>query len=315
MPSYLFNGVHCFNLIFEVFCLFVCFLFTNFCSNSTVLRTRTACHSCSISMLIPCPQGYKITPGTISKDCKYEESLLTAYSTLYLIVVFLQTAACCSGFYGRECSPCPGGYNSPCSGHGQCFDGLSGNGTCVCDPNFRGSRCQYCFSFDKHGPNCDKTCPCIHGQCDNRPESDGRCKPNSCAKGFTGLFCERQTAPCGINAQFCHAHADCDFSQGNVRCVCKPGYDGDGITCVESDPCAPPLRGGCSAKCIKTGVGTRTCQCLSGWREDGDDCQPINNCDSPERGGCHPNASCIYVGPGQVKLPLQIITTMCLKSE
>lgn len=31
-----------------------------------------------------------------------------------------------------------------------------------------------------------------------------------------------------------------------LRCICKPGYQGDGITCVESDPCAPPHRGGCS---------------------------------------------------------------------
>lgn len=54
------------------------------------------------------------------------------------------------------------------------------------------------------------------------------------------------------------------------------------------------------AKCIKTGPGSHSCQCLTGWREDGDDCQPINNCDGPDRGGCHPNATCIYVGPGQV---------------
>ena len=121
-------------------------------------------------------------------------------------------------------------------------------------------------------------CLCSHGQCDNRPDSDGRCKADSCLPGFTGPFCDRQTAACGVQAQFCHAHADCDFSQGTARwihlwccdskhlycrctaggskelvrvlcvfrCVCKPGYQGDGITCVESDPCAPPLRGGCS---------------------------------------------------------------------
>uniref|UniRef100_A0A673BJX9 Stabilin 2 n=1 Tax=Sphaeramia orbicularis TaxID=375764 RepID=A0A673BJX9_9TELE len=215
--------------------------------------------------------------------------------------VTVTTAACCSGFFGADCSPCPGGYTTPCSGHGKCLDGLSGNGTCVCDPNFGGSRCHYCSSLNKYGLNCDKTCLCINGQCDNRPNSDGSCKPDSCLPGFTGRFCERQTAACGTNVQFCHAHAVCDFSETPTRCVCKPGFNGDGITCVESDPCAPPLRGGCSvnAKCIKTGVGTHTCQCLSGWREDGDDCQPINNCDSPDNGGCHPNATCIYVGPGQ----------------
>ncbi|XP_026003013.1 stabilin-2 [Astatotilapia calliptera] len=209
--------------------------------------------------------------------------------------------ACCKGFYGPDCRPCPGGYQTPCSGHGQCSEGVSRNGTCSCEPNFSGSRCQYCSSSNKYGPNCDRTCPCIHGQCDNRPDSDGRCKVDSCQQGYTGPLCDRQTAACGAQAQFCHAHADCDFSQGTVKCICKTGFQGDGITCVASDPCAPPHRGGCSlnAKCIKTGPGTHVCQCLTGWREDGDECQPINNCNSPDRGGCHPNATCVYVGPGQ----------------
>lgn len=61
------------------------------------------------------------------------------------------------------------------------------------------------------------------------------------------------------------------------------------------------------AKCIKTGPGTHTCQCLSGWREDGDGCQAINNCLDPTRGGCHPNATCIYVGPGQVRVVVVIL--------
>uniref|UniRef100_A0A667ZJM3 Stabilin 2 n=1 Tax=Myripristis murdjan TaxID=586833 RepID=A0A667ZJM3_9TELE len=212
-----------------------------------------------------------------------------------------QTPACCRGFYGPECSMCPGGFQTPCSGHGQCMEGIEGNGTCICEPNFRGSRCQYCSSPNKYGPNCDKTCTCIHGQCDNRPEADGRCKVDSCMPGYTGVYCERQTRACGVQVEFCHAHADCDFNQGATKCVCKPGYEGDGIICVEKDPCALPLRGGCSinAKCTKTGPGTHSCQCLAGWREDGDECQPINTCNNPDRGGCHPNATCIYIGPGQ----------------
>uniref|UniRef100_A0A8C2YY13 Stabilin 2 n=1 Tax=Cyclopterus lumpus TaxID=8103 RepID=A0A8C2YY13_CYCLU len=213
----------------------------------------------------------------------------------------IQTPACCKGFYGPDCRPCPGGYQTPCSGHGQCFEGTGGNGSCICDSNYRGSRCQYCSSSNKYGANCDRTCPCIHGKCDNRPDSDGSCKMDSCLMGFTGRFCDTQTVACGVQAQFCHAHAYCSFNQGTTSCGCKPGYQGDGITCVESDPCAPPLRGRCNlnAKCIKTGPGTHTCQCLTGWREDGDECQPINNCDGSDGGGCHSNATCIYVGPGQ----------------
>uniref|UniRef100_A0A671QZY7 Stabilin-2-like n=1 Tax=Sinocyclocheilus anshuiensis TaxID=1608454 RepID=A0A671QZY7_9TELE len=208
---------------------------------------------------------------------------------------------CCKGFFGPDCSPCPGGFTAPCSSHGTCSEGIDGNGTCQCEPNFKGSRCQYCADSNKFGPFCDKTCGCIHGVCDNRPESSGKCKQGSCKEGYTGEFCEQQTQLCGPN-QPCHAHANCVFETFGVeRCVCKPGFQGDGYMCVESDPCALPHRGGCSinAKCIKTGPGTHTCQCLSGWREDGDECQAINNCLDPSRGGCHPNATCIYVGPGQ----------------
>ncbi|XP_033470098.2 stabilin-2 isoform X1 [Epinephelus lanceolatus] len=263
------------------------------------------CVSCSKVKLSQCSSG-GVYMGSSTYGCVYIMSISTptiripATGCSPRCNTTVTTPACCKGFYGPDCRPCPGGYQTPCSGHGQCSEGLTGNGTCICDLNFGGSRCQYCTSSNKYGPNCDRTCPCIHGQCDNHPNSDGRCKVDSCQMGFTGPFCERRTAACGV-VQFCHAHADCDFSQQTPRCVCKPGYQGDGITCVESDPCAPPLRGGCNinAKCIKTGAGTHTCQCLTGWREDGDDCQPINNCDGADRGGCHPNATCIYVGPGQ----------------
>ncbi|XP_078127855.1 stabilin-2 [Sander vitreus] len=264
------------------------------------------CVGCSKVKLSQCSTG--VYTGSSTFGCLYVMSFsgsalqipVTGCSPLCNATI--TTPACCKGFYGPDCSPCPGGYQTPCSGHGQCVEGIGGNGSCFCDQKFSGSRCQYCSSSSRHGPRCDSPCPCVHGQCDNRPDSDGRCKPDSCLAGFTGRFCDRRTAPCGTQPQFCHAHADCDFSQlGTARCVCKPGYQGDGITCVESDPCAPPLRGGCSlnAKCIRTGPGSHSCQCLSGWREDGDECQPINNCDGPDRGGCHDNATCIHVGPGQ----------------
>lgn len=54
------------------------------------------------------------------------------------------------------------------------------------------------------------------------------------------------------------------------------------------------------AECIKTGVGTHTCVCQQGWTGDGRDCSEINNCLLPSGGGCHDNATCLYLGPGQV---------------
>ncbi|XP_061768066.1 stabilin-2 isoform X1 [Nerophis ophidion] len=276
------------------------------CDVTETKITMGKCVSCSKVKLSQCSPGGVYTGYSVF-GCIYTLSFdgsplgfpVTGCSPRCNVTV--TTPVCCKGFFGPDCKPCPGGHQVPCSGHGQCFDGMEGNGTCSCPPNLRGSRCQFCAALNKFGPDCDSTCPCIHGLCDNRPDSDGRCKPDSCHSGFTGRFCERRTAPCGALVQFCHAHADCDFSQGTPKCVCRPGYQGDGITCVESDPCAPPLRGGCSenARCVKTGPATRSCQCLSGWQEDEDECQPINNCYADDHGGCHPNATCVYVGPGQ----------------
>ncbi|XP_065146012.1 stabilin-2 [Paramisgurnus dabryanus] len=262
------------------------------------------CVSCTRPSKPACPTGEPM--NTALKNCVYrinrQDISLPILTTgcSHFCNETKTTRLCCKGFFGPDCSPCPGGYIAPCSSHGKCFEGMDGNGTCQCEPNFKGSRCQYCANPNKYGSSCDKTCGCIHGVCDNRPEATGKCKEGSCIDGYTGEFCEQQTQPCGPN-QPCHAHADCVSNNGAFACVCKPGFKGDGFMCVEKDPCALPYRGGCSvnAKCIKTGLGTHTCQCLSGWREDGDECQPINNCLDPSRGGCHPNATCIYVGPGQ----------------
>uniref|UniRef100_A0A8C5FQV0 Stabilin 2 n=1 Tax=Gadus morhua TaxID=8049 RepID=A0A8C5FQV0_GADMO len=252
------------------------------CDVSETRLVEGKCGSCSRPSLLQCPSG----------------------DNLHQPSGFLPVAekrACCPGFYSADCRPCPGGFQNPCSGHGQCMEGLAGNGTCICRPGFRGSRCHYCTLSNKCGPGCSRTCPCLQGTCDNRPDSDGRCRPDSCLPGYTGAHCERHTQACGPNVHFCHANADCDFSQGPAQCVCKPGYQGDGIMCVERDPCAAPSRGGCgsNAKCIKTGPKTHVCQCLKGWAMDQDECQPINDCNGPGRGGCHGNASCIYIGPGQ----------------
>lgn len=54
------------------------------------------------------------------------------------------------------------------------------------------------------------------------------------------------------------------------------------------------------AECIQTGTGPHVCVCQQGWTGDGRDCVEINNCLLPGAGGCHDNATCLYVGPGQV---------------
>uniref|UniRef100_A0A8C3TSH7 Stabilin 2 n=1 Tax=Catharus ustulatus TaxID=91951 RepID=A0A8C3TSH7_CATUS len=188
------------------------------------------------------------------------------------IFFILQEPKCCKGFFGPDCRPCPGGFSKPCSGKGQCMDGLDGNGTCVCAEAFQGSSCQFCSDPGKYGPQCDKECLCIYGKCDNRIDSDGTCLPGSCRAGYTGKLCEKQIAPCEPSLQLCHAHADCH----NLH----PIY----IHCAE---------------CVQTGPGEHRCVCQAGWTGDGRDCSAINNCLLPSTARCHQNATCIDIGPGQ----------------
>ncbi|XP_045021332.1 stabilin-2 isoform X2 [Bubalus bubalis] len=259
------------------------------------------CVSCSLVYRSKCPTDSEPTTLFVHK-CIYTGRIRSPKNGCARYCnATVKIPKCCKGFYGPDCNQCPGGFSNPCSGNGQCTDGLDGNGTCVCQDGFQGSRCQFCSDPSKYGPQCDKTCPCIFGTCDNRIDSDGACLPGTCRNSSVGRFCHKQTSVCGPYVQFCHIHATCEYRDGTASCVCKPGYEGDGSFCVEMDPCSGSTPGGCSryAECIRTGRGTHTCVCREGWTGDGRDCSEINPCSLPSAGGCHHNATCLYVGPGQ----------------
>ncbi|XP_053455327.1 stabilin-1 [Nycticebus coucang] len=210
---------------------------------------------------------------------------------------------CCKGFFGPDCTQCPGGFSNPCYGKGNCSDGIQGNGACLCFPDYKGIACHICSNPNKHGDHCQEDCDCVHGLCDNRPGSGGVCQHGTCAPGFTGRFCNETVGGCGPTglAQHCHQHARC-VSQGSVtRCLCLDGFEGDGFTCTPSNPCSHPNRGGCSenAECVPGALGTYHCTCHKGWSGDGRICVAIDECELDGRGGCHDDALCSYVGPGQ----------------
>jgi hypothetical protein len=49
---------------------------------------------------------------------------------------------CKTGYYGANCSPCPGAPSNVCSSHGACRDGIYGNGSCACNNPYSGPYCQ-----------------------------------------------------------------------------------------------------------------------------------------------------------------------------
>ncbi|XP_063783853.1 stabilin-2 isoform X1 [Pseudophryne corroboree] len=263
-----------------------------------------ACVSCGLVLLSKCPRGSEST-SLFAFKCSFWNSVMgsdfpragcSRYCN-YTITV----PKCCKGFHGPECRPCPGGFSNACSGNGECMDGMTGNGTCICDEAFTGSDCRRCLDNKMYGLRCDKKCGCIHGICNNHIDSDGSCVAGSCKTGYTGKFCDKKTMPCGSLVTYCHAHADCEYSKGTPSCVCKPGYDGDGIQCREMDACVATDRALCNlnAECIPMGPGIHKCVCRAGWAGDGLDCSEINNCLLADKGGCHSNATCVYIGPGQ----------------
>uniref|UniRef100_F6RL05 Stabilin 1 n=1 Tax=Monodelphis domestica TaxID=13616 RepID=F6RL05_MONDO len=210
---------------------------------------------------------------------------------------------CCKGFFGPECSQCPGGFSNPCYGKGNCSDGIQGNGACICQKAFKGIACHVCADPNRHGEQCEEECGCVHGICDNRPGSGGICQKDTCTKGFTGPFCNESLADCspaGL-AQYCHPLARCVTLQGRSKCVCPPGFQGDGFSCSTRHPCDQPDRGGCSenAQCVRSPSEPHQCVCNKGWKGDGKDCVAINECELETRGGCHAEAQCHYIGPGQ----------------
>jgi hypothetical protein len=74
---------------------------------------------------------------------------------------------CANGFFSNTCQMCPGGSGvAQCSFHGECDDGIIGEGTCECDVDtkenglgaWKGESCSACLTGDVYGDQC-QPCP------------------------------------------------------------------------------------------------------------------------------------------------------------
>ncbi|XP_056380116.1 stabilin-1 isoform X2 [Hyla sarda] len=203
---------------------------------------------------------------------------------------FVWVQRCCKNHYGGDCHVCPGGLEAPCSNHGTCNDGMSGNGQCNCSLGFNGTACETCTP-NRYGPDC-KECSCTNnGQCNAGISGDGSCY---CAEGWSGEKCEIKLPTTPVCSPECDVNATC---RAHNECECNPFYEGDGITCTVINQCST-YNGGCSshAKCIQVGIKV-SCECLPEYKGDGFICTPINLCVDGENGGCSEHATCIYTGP------------------
>lgn len=266
------------------------------CDVKTKFVTHIPCTPCPAIKKRVCPLGWiRAFPEKISQDCRYEvqlgDSLLSMSGCSLECWKDMVQKACCPGYWGSQCYECPGGAETPCSGHGTCLDGLDGNGTCVCQENFSGSACQECRDPNRFGPDCQSVCRCVHGVCRHGPRGDGSCL---CFAGYTGAHCDQELLAC--QALNCPRNSQC--SEEAPSCSCLPGYTQQGHECRASDPCRPSP---CSplAQCSVGPGGQAQCRCPENYHGDGTVCLPQDPC-TTNNGGCPSNSTlCLYRKPGQ----------------
>ncbi|XP_042290199.1 fibrillin-1 [Thunnus maccoyii] len=96
---------------------------------------------------------------------------------------------------------------------------------------------------------------------------------------------------CEAAGSKCHPQAECLKVKNNFTCVCRMGYQGDGLLCNDINECLSGLHS-ChpKARCNNT-LGSYSCVCLNGYIGDGTNCKDIDECQK-ENGGCHSSAVC-----------------------
>ena len=120
---------------------------------------------------------------------------------------------CVPGRWGPNCTAeCLGGADRPCNGHGDCFDGPSGNGQCACGVGWAGTACEI-----QCPGGADNVCS-GHGVCD--PLS-GACMCNA-PDPVTGAVPPGRwgSGAAGDDCSVCHPLYSTSPSCGNTTCLC-----------------------------------------------------------------------------------------------
>ncbi len=160
--------------------------------------------------------------------------IITGIQILEENPLYMNVCQCDPGYYGIECTPCPG-YPNICNGHGECDDLVMGFGSCGCETGYTGSNCDICSprfqQIDDEcvcekvwtGSDCSLTVPgfdtssypyvfCKHGWTQTSTESSPRPNPYWSSPIFWPV--------CGKCSKYFSGHPDID---------CKPclGWNGE----------------------------------------------------------------------------------------
>uniref|UniRef100_A0A8D2LFG5 Signal peptide, CUB and EGF-like domain-containing protein 2 n=1 Tax=Varanus komodoensis TaxID=61221 RepID=A0A8D2LFG5_VARKO len=101
---------------------------------------------------------------------------------------------------------------------------------------------------------------------------------------LTFLFTDVDECAEGIDD--CHPDAICQNTPKLYKCMCKPGYSGEGKTCKDIDECDNDFDGGCVHECFNI-PGNYRCTCYDGFMlaQDGHNCLDVDEC-LLNNGGC-----------------------------
>ncbi|XP_078485768.1 uncharacterized protein LOC100177897 [Ciona intestinalis] len=111
-----------------------------------------------------------------------------------------------------------------------------------------------------------------------------------CKAGWAGACCETDVKECQVNLHNCNVHADCINTFGGFHCICKEGYTGDGITCLNINECNASTTCHTKATCTDN-QGSYTCTCNDGYTGDGQSCNDTDEC-SEAQNDCDISATC-----------------------
>jgi len=168
----------------------------------------------------------------------------------------------------REFDFCSGPHG--CHEDASCRNGIF-NYTCHCNQGFQGngSHCDDVDECQQSGGRHGHHCPLEHARCINQRGSYA-CL---CESGFAFDSTNTTCLPidlCLTGDHGCHADATCSpASPGHHLCRCKPGFKGDGYSCVPDCPVSCQNGG----TCVEPG----RCSCTSGYQ--GANCQEdVNEC-------------------------------------
>ncbi|XP_042302488.1 signal peptide, CUB and EGF-like domain-containing protein 2 isoform X2 [Sceloporus undulatus] len=91
---------------------------------------------------------------------------------------------------------------------------------------------------------------------------------------------------CAQGSDDCHPDAICQNTPKSYKCMCKPGYSGDGKICEDIDECDNDFNGGCVHECFNI-PGNYRCACYDGFMlaRNGHNCLDTDEC-LLNNGGC-----------------------------